>query len=345
MITANKVKRAVLGVAIGLGAVLGAAARQVIEIKPVAGDMTPVVRAALRGATDPDVKLRFAAGTYRFLPDYAAEKFCFITNNGNGLKRIIFPLVGFNAVEIEGNGAEFIFHGQVLPFLFERCGTVTAKNLTIDWDIPFLFQGEVVACNPAEGWRDLKPATEGFSWRLAKDRLLFPGVDGFNYASLGSTLAFDPKLQRVAHGAWDLDSDPRWVEKRPGGLLRFHESLKHYPPVGTVLCSKGEREQDRYAPAIHVKSSKDIRFENNTIETFDSRIVWADRVDGLTVAGNRIKQTQDAPPLYPKAPQFEFTNCREVRLLDNTYEGAAPKPVVADAATRTTLRVEGNKGF
>lgn len=566
--------------------------------------MTPIVRAALEGITDPDVKIVFAKGTYRFRPDYAVNKYCTITNHGNGLKRIAFPFVGLTSIEIEGNGAEFIFHGQMAPFQFERCGQITVKDLKVDWDIPFLFQGEVVAVDPAKEWHDLKPYTEGFSWQVRGGRLEFPDVDGFNYAFLGSTLAFDPQTKRVAHGAWDFESNPRWVEKRSGGILRIHEPVKRTLEIGTVLTSKGEREQDRYAPAFQIKSSRNIhidrvvvhhalgmgflfersekitignsgvylrdgskrmvsatadathfanckgeilvencRFENmlddgtnvhgtyvtvdkvvdsqtvrvrfehfeqtgfefagagdvlwliqrpspqrgtenevtsvriineryaelrlrhplpagfaagdilenktwnpsftmrgctirnhrarsvvlktplktviennrfssmmsaiffrgetffwfesgavedvlirhnhfeycaysgmehavlfvtprlgaafdqhvsfdrnirfvdNTIETFDNRIVWADRVDGLIITGNKITQTRDAKPLYPNAPLFEFGNCRNVEISGNTYTGGAANGIVADQLTKTTLRTDANQGF
>lgn len=244
-----------------------AVAKEVIEIKNTKEDATSLVRKALEGISDIDVKIVFEKGTYRFKPDYAAEKYCYITNHNNGLKRIVFPMKGFKSVEIEGNGSEFIFHGQILPFQFDDCENVSVKNLSIDWDIPFTFQGEVIECNPEEEWRDVKPFTDGFSWKLRNGRLEFPGIDGFNYSEMGSTLAFDAKEQRVVHGGFDAFSTPRWIEKREGGILRFHEKLKHYPPVGSILHSKGSKNENRYAPAFHVISSKNTRIENVVVHS------------------------------------------------------------------------------
>lgn len=581
-----------------------AQARQVIEIQPTAQDMTPVVRAAIQSISDRDVKVVFAKGTYQFRPDYAANKYCTITNHGNGLKKIAMVFSDLDSIEIEGSGAEFIFHGQIAPFQFENCNKVVVRNVTVDWDIPFTFLGEVIACNEQEGWRDIKPFTDGFSWSLHHGRLKFPNIDGFSYTYPGSTLAFDPVQKRVIHGALDVESQPREVDRRDGGILRFHEPLRQFPPVGSLMSSKGDREHDRYAPAFEVKSCKDIhlesvvvhhaigmgflfercedatltgcgvhlregtnrvisstadathfcncrgdlliencrfenmlddgtnvhgtyvevdkvidtntarvqlkhfeqmgfefaesgdavwfihrpsparatentvesvkvinerfielrfkeplpaelsagdlvenktwnpsftmrgctiqnhrarnvvlktpekiviedndfssmmssiffrgesffwyesgavsdvvirnnrfnhcaysgmehavlwitprlgktfdqnalydrniRFENNTIETFDNRIVWADRVDGLIISGNKIKQTDEAEPLHPDAHLFEFANCRDVVIKDNQYDGANTKSIQADEATRKTMRVEANEGF
>ncbi|PKQ61326.1 alpha-galactosidase [Labilibaculum filiforme] len=583
---------------------IGANAKEVIELKATDQDMTPILREVLENISDLEVKIVFEKGTYRFNPDYATEKYCFITNHNNGLKRIIFPMEGFKSIEIEGNGSEFIFHGQILPFQFKACKNVSVKNLSIDWDMPFTFQGEVMECNSDEEWRDIKPFTDGFSWKLRNGRLEFPNIDGFNYSEMGSTLAFDVKEQRIVHGAFDVSSAPRWIEKREGGILRFHEKLNHYPPVGSILHSKGAKEENRYAPAFHVISSnntlienvvvhsalgmgflfersenailkkcgiylpegsnrvvttiadathfcnckgdilvedcrfenmlddgtnvhgtyvevdkvidnkivrvalkhgqqmgfefagkddviwfihkpsvqkasentvasvsivndqyinltfknalpenlspgdllenktwnptftmrgctirdhrarnvvlktplktviennnfssmmssilfrgesyywfesgavedvvirnnhfeycaysgsehavmyitprlgegfnqqecydRNIRFENNTITNFDNRIVWADRVDGLVIKGNKITKTNDAKALFPDAPLFDFANCRNVQVIDNDYDGNQKKAIAADEATKKSLIVEKNKGF
>ena len=61
-------------------------------------------------------------------------------------------------------------------------------------------------------------------------------------------------------------------------------------------------------------NDRNIRFVNNIITTFDSRIVWADRVDGLLIKGNTITKTTDQPALFPEAPIFEFTHSKNVVL-------------------------------
>ena len=298
---------------------IGAEAKQVIAIDPVEGaDMTPIVRAALEGASDSDVKVVFSKGVYSFRPDYAAEQYCYITNHGNGLKKIAFPLEGFDSIEIEGNGSEFIFHGQIAPFRFEDCDKVTVSNLTIDWDIPFIFQGEVVATNAEEGWRDLKPFTEGFSWMVSKGQLKFPNIDGFSYTALGSTLPFDPIIKRIMHGAWETESHPRWVEERANGILRFHEPLKYYPPVGSILSSKGDREHDRYAPAFEAKSCRDIRFENIVIHHALGMGFLFERSEDITISNSGIYLRPGTPRVISStADATHFCNCRGDVLIEN----------------------------
>jgi len=325
----------------------GAEARQRIKIEPADGDMTPVVRAALEGAKDESITLVLSEGVYRFRPDYAYEKYCFITNHDNGLKKIVFPFEDFKSVEIEGNGAELIFHGQVLPFLFENCQKVTVSDLVIDWDIPFAFLGEVVAVNEVEGWRDIRPISK--SWSVKNGRIAFPNVDGFSYSSLGSSLPFTADERRVTHGAWDMSSNPRHVEKRKGGVLRFHEKLKHYPPVGSWLNSKGPKGENRYAPAFHVKSSKNIHFEGVVVhhalgmgfllERSEDAILRDCGVFLREGAQRAVSATADATHFCNCKGDILVENCRFENMLDDGTNVHGTYVVVDGIVDANTVRV------
>ena len=82
---------------------------EIIKIKHTKGDMTLVVRNAIENAKTKDIKLVFEKGNYFFKTDYAVGKYLYVTNHGNGFKKIIFNFEEFNSVEIEGNNSEFIF--------------------------------------------------------------------------------------------------------------------------------------------------------------------------------------------------------------------------------------------
>ncbi|WP_083634287.1 alpha-1,3-galactosidase-related protein [Saccharicrinis aurantiacus] len=293
-------------------------ATEVINIKHSTKDMTPIVRAAIENAKEKDIKLVFEKGDYKFMPDYAFSKYCFITNHENGYKRIIFPFFDFNSVEVEGNGSEFIFHGQVAPFVFENCNSVKAQNFTIDWDIPFLFQGEVMAVNPKEGWRDIKPATEGFSWKLQRGRVTFPNIDEFKFSSLGSNLEFEKDPKRVAHGAYDFSSRPSKVEKRPNGVLRIYEHKNQFPTVGNIENFKGPKGENRYAPAFHCSSSNNIHFDHITIHHALGMGFLLERCDTGTISNSGIYVREGSERVVSIiADATHFCNCKGHILVEN----------------------------
>ncbi|NJB83557.1 right-handed parallel beta-helix repeat-containing protein [Wenyingzhuangia aestuarii] len=294
-------------------------AKQIINIKNTEKDMTTVVRNAIENANDKDIKLVFEKGVYKFLPDYAKEQFSFVTNHGNGLKKIIFLFQDLNSVEIEGNGAEFIFHGHTAPFQFINCNNISVKNITIDWDIPFSFQGDVTAVNAKEHWFEMKPYTKGYSWKLSRGKITFPNIDGFHFFELGSTLAFDKDTKQVAYGAFDMSLRANKVEKKANGILRIYdENIKHFPRVGSVFHSKGPHEQNRYAPAFQTKNSSNAVFDGVTIHHALGMGFLFERVDGVKIlnSGIYIKEGSDRA-ISTIADATHFANCKGDILIEN----------------------------
>ena len=104
----------------------------------VGSDTTPAIRAALEACRKLDAaRIIFPKGRYDFWPDMADERYYFISNNDEGLKRIAFLLDGFNNLEIDGQGSQFIFHGYVNPFILDRSKNITLKNFSIDFERTF----------------------------------------------------------------------------------------------------------------------------------------------------------------------------------------------------------------
>ncbi len=317
-------------------------------------DATPIIREALQTASKlgaKEITISLTDGEYRLLPELATERYIPITNHGNGSKKIAFLLENFDKVTIEGNGAELIFHGQMMPFLLENCNNVTIKDLTIDWDVPFTFLGEVIAVDPKGEWREIKPRTkeDGFSWKLAGGRIKFPNIDGFSYTELGSTLAFTPDTKRPIVGALDLHSNPTKVEKLPNGNLKIYEKLRQMPPVGSLLSSKGNREDDRYAPAFDMKECKNIRLENVTVHHALGMAFLFERSEDITISdcnvilrdgSNRvISSTADATHFANCKGDILVENCTFQNMLDDGTNVHGTYVVVTDILNSKTVRV------
>ena len=335
-------------------------ATEVIDIVHSEGDMTMTIREAIKNAKEKDIKLVFEKGTYTFKTDYAIGQYMYVTNHSNGFKKIIFNFDGFNSVEIEGNGSEFIFSGQAMPFDFEECNKIRVSNIVIDWDIPFSFQGDIIEINKAEEWFDLKPYTEGFSWELKKGKITFPNINGFSYSELGSTLSHNKETKAVDYGAWDMSLHPDSVEKQPNGLLRFYvKGIKHYPRVGSVLQSKGDHDNNRYAPAFLTRNSKDIVFDKVIIHHALGMGFLFERSENIKIinSGIYIREGSDRM-ISATADATHFANCKGDILIENCrIEGmyddgtnvhgtyVAVDKIIDSKTVRVALKHKQQKGF
>lgn len=294
---------------------------QTITIESTSVDATYLIREAIESANSCDeLTLELECGTYYLSPELAFEKYAPITNHGNGLKKIAFPISNHKKIVIEGNGAKLIFHGQMMPFLFENCDNIEVRNLTIDWDIPFTFLGEVVATSTEQGWREIKPRTEedGFSWKLVNGQILFPNIDGFNYECLGSTLAFDAITKRPIAGVLDLHSEPTKVEMLSNGNLKIYEKLRQMPPVGSLLSSKGDRSNDRYAPAFDFKECSNILLEGVTIHHALGMGFLFERSEDITIKECQIHLSEASKRVISStADATHFANCKGDILVED----------------------------
>ena len=45
------------------------------------------------------------------------ENYYYISNNRHGLKRVPFPIIGKKNITFDGGGSNFIFHGEIMPFV------------------------------------------------------------------------------------------------------------------------------------------------------------------------------------------------------------------------------------
>ena len=96
-------------------------------------NMTPAVVDALERLKDAkNATLSFAPGVYHFYEEGCVEKYFAVSNNSAGMKKIIFPIFDREGLTIDGQGAVFVFHGVVFPFLIHGCKNIVLKNFIID---------------------------------------------------------------------------------------------------------------------------------------------------------------------------------------------------------------------
>ncbi|MBP1583945.1 MAG: hypothetical protein J6866_08315, partial [Victivallales bacterium] len=101
-------------------------------------DWTLALREALHQCRlHPGCTLHLDGGVKHFRKKYAAEHEYFISNNDMGHKYIVFPVIGFDGLTIDGDGADLRFHGTVNPFVIDQSNDVTLRNFSVDYDHPF----------------------------------------------------------------------------------------------------------------------------------------------------------------------------------------------------------------
>lgn len=76
--------------------------------------------------------ISFEKGEYHFYKDGTFKQFFAVSNNVACDKYIVFPIIDFDGLTIDGNGSVFIFHEVVFPFIVHNSNNVVIKNIITD---------------------------------------------------------------------------------------------------------------------------------------------------------------------------------------------------------------------
>lgn len=266
---------------------------------------------ACRG--EKETTLVFTKGTYHFYPDFGIDKYCFVSNNDEGLKRVVFLLEGMDNVTIDGQGANFIFHGFTNPFVLDSSRNITFKNFSVDYQRAFHSEGVIIANN--EDGIDIE-IPQQFPYRINNGILFF--TDGeetekrqttvsknpvYDY---GSLLEFNTQKKETAFMVYDyyLGGTPLVAEQLDGRKVRlFFKGLKGV--VGnTLVFAQGNRNY----PGFTVSDSRDIRFENIVLYHTGGMGIVAQRTHNVTVESCRVTPSQGRM-ISCTADATHFTNC------------------------------------
>lgn len=306
-------------------------------------DATPIVVEALKKCKDEGIsKLIFPKGTYHFYPTFAPEIYCEITNNDNGLKRTAFPLIDFDNFEVDGNDSDFMFHGKMIPFIIEESSNVKVTNLNIDWEVPFVLEGLVVANNPSDETFDIEVKTpyevaNGHLYlSLEREDSPYERKYGKRFAywehynlEAGQNIFWNPKTMAPLYDTkqYNMPEKGIYAEELKKGLIRISTKMDKLPPLGSVMVTKGEYLQNRTSPAFRVFKSKDLEFKNVNVYHAGAMGLIAERSEDITLdsfnvvlrkgSGRMITTTADATHFCNVKGTVTIKNCTFENMLDD----------------------------
>lgn len=295
-------------------------------------DATPGLLEALKACRNQkSSKLIFPKGEYHFYGDFGVDKYCFISNNDEGLKRIIFPIFEMDNLTIDGQGSSFIFHGFVNPFVIDHSKQITLKNFSIDFDRPFHSEAIILANN--EDGVDVE-IPENFPYRIKNKILEFTDgspEDGMKTTvstnviyPYGHLLEFDTKKRETAFMAKDyyLGNIPLVAENLGGRKVRiFLKGLK-----GTVGNTLTFGAANRNYPGFVVSDCNEVEFQNITINHSGGMGIIGQRTNNIKVdhcrvtpsSGRMVSTTADATHFVNCTGKIELSHC----LFENQKDDA-----------------------
>ena len=271
----------------------------------------PAVEAAIHACReksnsgDTAVSLVFPKGQYHFF-------------NPEGRDRAFGIWVdGLKNFTIEGEGSEFVFHGTMGICTFKDCENVTARNFSVDWEKPYIVQGNIL--ETTDGYIDVKFDTNEYPYEIVDGNLLFVG-ENWKRKIDGYTLLFDKDTKEIVYQTRDgaighADFFNQKPEDRGNGIIRFHGKANYKAEAGTYIALW----LGRYIlVGFDLRQSKDVTLENIDVYHALSHGVVAFKTENITLRKVNYKTNDKKDRVFSLvADGYHLNTCKGLVKIEN----------------------------
>lgn len=268
--------------------------------------------------------LKLGGGSLHFYADGTARHYYCISNNDKGHKQIVFPLLGKRDIIIDGEGAELIFHGEILPFAVDGCEHVTIRNLKVDYASPMYVQAQIVAAG--KDYYELQFDQEQFHYRQRDGKIWISNdEDGWEQELRHClTVEMDAKTQAPApykpeyitetesstdNGFLSDLFHPMSYRDLGNGRLAVHGDAGFDYQVGNYWV--GTFHYNRKNPGIFLHQSRDVTLRDIELYHTLAMGVIAQLCENVTLERvNTVPREGSGRLLSVCADSTHFVNCR-----------------------------------
>lgn len=289
-------------------------------------DVRAIKKALIESKAEGSKILVFNKGQYDFYPTFAGERYCYISNNDEGLKRIAFDLKDIRDLTIDGNGAELMFHGFINPFMVEESQNIKFENFSVDFSRAFHSEAIILGYD-AEGM-DVE-IREGFPFIIRRSTLLFTGGEEQNgiltTVSKGQTygsshmLEYDTENRETAYKVKDFYFGD--INGYPAKSLGGRKVRIMVPGlVGTKGNTMVFGPNHRKCPGFVLSDSRDVDFKNVIIHHAGGMGIIGQRTHNITIDKCKVTPSEGRM-LSTTADATHFVNCTgKIALTNNLFE-------------------------
>lgn len=265
------------------------------------------------------VILRFEEGRYNFHEKGCAEREYYISNHDQtNPKKVGLALEDMKNLTVDGQGAELIFHGRMLPVSLLRSENCTLKNLHIDFENPHISQVKVIENDPQKGIV-FEPA-QWVKYRITKDGFFETYGDGWtmrhNYG-----IAFEGDTKHLVYNTSDVYCPIKGVKEiAPRRILAPEWKDQRLVP-GTVMALRGWY---RPTPGIFLSHDVNTTIENVQVHYAEGMGLLAQLCENITLDKFGVCLRGENDPRYftTQADATHFSGCKgKIVSRNGLYEG------------------------
>lgn len=270
-------------------------------------------------ADDVEIVFNLPEGRYDFYPTDAAQREYYISNHDQTNPKIVgLPFEDFKNFTFNGNGAQLVFHGRMLPMSVLRSTNVTLKNFSIDFENPHISQVEIVA-NDTEKGISFKPAP-WVKYRITEAGMFEVYGEGWSQCPQWG-IAFDGATRHIVYTTSDVHCPISNVQDLGDGILLAPNWKDARLKPGTVMALRG---WGRPTPGIFLSHNEGTKILNVKVHYSEGMALLAQLCEDITLDGFGVCLKGDDDPRYftSQADATHFSGCKgKIISINGLYEG------------------------
>ncbi len=290
--------------------------------------------------------LLFPKGRYDFWPQYSPERMYYESNTDViPIRWCPILLEGFSNIQIEGSGADFIFHGRMQPVTIDSSENVLVKNINIDWDIPMTAQAQVKAVNSE--YLEIEINVLESPYVIEDDKIVFVGEGWKSKMRVGGIMEFDKDTRLIPQETGDLsplgdDYELYKAKEVKYGIVRMYHAFKRKPAIGNYLIL---RHSARDHAGAFIANSKNIRFQNINMYQNTGLGILAQYSENLSFDSiNFVPNFSKNRYLSGHDDGFHFSNCKgNIEVNHCRFLGLMDDPINVHGTSVRIIKKRGEK--
>lgn len=290
-------------------------------IKPNTGkDMSARMTQALskikaEHAQNDSITIMLPPGKYNFHSNKAEIHPYYISNHDqDGSKHVAINLSGWDHMTFDGQGAEIICHGVILPIALVNSSNCTITNLSVDFANPHISQVEIV--ESSENGIIFRPSSE-VKYKLENHRFVSFGEGWKRKPDYG--MCFDKQTSHILYNTRDTWCGVDSVVKLNDGTLFApkwtNDKLVHGTQV-TLRC------WDRPAPALFLSENQNTVITNVTVHYAEGMGLLAQLCENIRLDKFQVSIRNGSGRYFTtQADATHFSGCRgTIVSVNGLYE-------------------------
>ena len=265
------------------------------------------------------IVIRFAEGHYNFYEKGAAIREYYISNHDqDNPKKVGIALEDMRNLTLDGNGAQFIFHGRMLPVSLLRSTNCNLKNFSIDFATPHIAQIKIVDSSPETGIT-FEPAS-WVNYRITKDSVFETYGEGWTVRPSWGVV-FDGETRHLVYNTGDLGCKTKGAsEVSPRSINVPAWKEKRLKP-GMFFIMRG---WGRPTPGIFLSHDLNTIIDNVKVHYAEGMGLLAQFSENITLEKFGVCLKGDDDPRYftTQADATHFSGCKgKIISCNGLYEG------------------------